>query len=382
MVRLETFGTTLFRIHVTGTDDTLKAIAAFRGQQNPRLIDIKAVGQAADNQVRCRTAVLGICGTDRDILASGSPWVPEGDNHLVLGHECLAQVEEVGKGVPGFEAGDWVVPLVRRAKGSRVGRPDLLPPGQYLERGIYEAHGFACSHFIDEPDFLLHVPESILDVAVMSEPVSITEKAVREASQVSEARLPDEREYRPRVLVTGQGPIAMAAVLTVRSRGWECVMLGRDGPAAPRATLAADLGVDYQPLSDWVQEHHDYNPEAETRGFDLILECTGSEQVMVNVATWLRALGTMVWVGAPWGPEKTRLPIGAMMRDAILRNQLFLGTVNSARIDFEAAFETLHWFLEQGVSTERLITERTTLEESLPLYKKRPRHSVKSVVIF
>ena len=365
-----------------GSEDTLKAIAAFCGQQDPHLIDIEDVGQAANNQVRCRTVVLGICGTDRDILASGSPWVPEGEDHLVLGHECLAQVEEVGKEVTGFEEGDWVVPLVRRAKGNGAGRPDLLPPGQYLERGIYGAHGFACSHFNDAPEFLLHVPEAILDIAVLSEPVSITEKAVREATQLARARLPDVRKYQPRVLVTGQGPIAMAAVLTVRSRGWECVMLGREGPEEPRALLAADLGADYQPLSDWVQEHHEYNSAAETRGFDLILECTGSERVMVNVASWLRALGTMVWVGAPWVPEKTSLPVGAMMRDAILRNQLFLGTVNSASTDFEAAFETLYWYVGQGISTERLITERTTLEKSLPLYMTRPGNGIKSVVTF
>ena len=103
---------------------------------------------------------------------------------------------------------------------------------------------------------------------------------------------------------------------------------------------------------------------------------------MVDVASWLRALGTMVWVGAPWVPEKTPLPVGAMMRDAILRNQLFLGTVNSASIDFKAAFETLHWFVDQSISTERLITERTTLEKSLPLYRTRPRNGIKSVVTF
>ena len=90
----------------------------------------------------------------------------------------------------------------------------------------------------------------------------------------------------------------------------------------------------------------------------------------------------MVWVGAPWVPEKTSLPVGAMMRDAILRNQLFLGTVNSASTDFEAAFETLYWFVRQGISAERLITERITLEKSLPLYMTRPGNGIKSVVTF
>ena len=359
----------------------MKAVAAFLGKKKPELIDVESLGVPNGLQVKCRTVELGICGTDRDIIGSGNPWVPTGSEFLVLGHECLAQVEQVGEQVRDFKSGDWVVPLVRRADTPGENRPDYLPPGQYKERGIFGAHGFACGYFLDDEQYLLKVPHSILDLAVLTEPVSITEKAVREAACLAMARERTE-DYRPRVLVTGQGPIAVAGVLSARSRGWECVVVGRDDPTTPRAELMTSLGATYQKWNDWKLDHHDYNPDAEERGFDLILECTGSDQAMLQIAPWLRALGVMVWVGAPWEPAPRSLVLGALMRDAILRNQIFLGTVNSAEQDFRSAFRALSWLKERGISISRVITERVTLEESLPFYSERPPQSIKTVVTF
>ena len=174
----------------------------------------------------------------------------------------------------------------------------------------------------------------------------------------------------------------MAGVLSARSRGWECVVMGRDAPGTPRAELMKALGADYQMWSDWRLENLEFNPDAEERGFDLVLECTGSVQAMMQVAPWLRAMGVMVWVGAPWEPIEEPLALGALMRDAILRNQIFLGTVNSAEQDFRSAFQALFWFKDQGIDTQRVITERMNLAESLPFYCERPPQSIKSVVTF
>ena len=37
---------------------------------------------------------LGVCGTDREIIAGDYGWAPPGDPHLVLGHESLGRVIE------------------------------------------------------------------------------------------------------------------------------------------------------------------------------------------------------------------------------------------------------------------------------------------------
>ena len=79
----------------------MKSIAAFKGQQNPVLVDPISPEPLSSNQVRCETVLLGICGTDREILHSLTPGCPENDDFLVLGHECLARVVET--------ATEWVL---------------------------------------------------------------------------------------------------------------------------------------------------------------------------------------------------------------------------------------------------------------------------------
>src|SRR2546430_16552247 len=71
-----------------------------------------------EGAVLVRAVALGICGTDRDIVASefGSP--PPGHRRLVLGHESLGVVIDTPVGT-GLRTGDLVVGFVRR--------PDPVP---------------------------------------------------------------------------------------------------------------------------------------------------------------------------------------------------------------------------------------------------------------
>src|SRR5438046_2471465 len=103
------------------------AIAARTGSTRPVLLDVAAPSSPSPGQVLCRTLQLGVCGTDREILLSGKPWTPAGENRLVLGHECLARIEAVGSGVSDYRPGDLVVPVVRRPLAGQTRRADLLP---------------------------------------------------------------------------------------------------------------------------------------------------------------------------------------------------------------------------------------------------------------
>jgi len=49
---------------------------------------------------------LGVCGTDREILISGQPWTPAGEDRLILGQRMLARIEAIGSGVANFKPGD------------------------------------------------------------------------------------------------------------------------------------------------------------------------------------------------------------------------------------------------------------------------------------
>ena len=81
----------------------MKAVAIRNGSNEPEIIETQ-VPEISPNRVLVRTVALGVCGTDRDILASGEPRTPPSESYLILGHEAVGTVEAVGEGVTGISA--------------------------------------------------------------------------------------------------------------------------------------------------------------------------------------------------------------------------------------------------------------------------------------
>lgn len=359
------------------------AICAVTGSPLPRLIKVAEPSAPGRGELVCETLELGVCGTDREILHSQAPHLPPGEPHLILGHECLARVVAVGEGVDVLRVGDLVVPVVRRAdhpttKLARE-RPDMLAFGQFVERGIYLAHGFSPRYWLDRPEHLLRVDPALAPVAVFAEPLSVCEKAVNEALLLQRARVAAQwwSEPPPRVLVTGLGPIAFAGVIAAVARGWPVTVLGRDADTTFRAQLMQRFGAHY--TSD---AQHLARDDIEATGFDLLLECTGSDEVMVSAAQGVRSLGIIVWLGSTRSPQPRALDVSRLMRDGILRNHLHLGTVNSALRDFQDALAHLAQ-LQQTHAAElaALFTARVPMKDALWHYENREPQGIKTVVI-
>ena len=75
----------------------MKAVAVFPGQREVRVIDEPEPRIETPTQARLRVLDVGVCGTDREICAFEYGTPPPGHAHLVIGHESLARVEEVGR---------------------------------------------------------------------------------------------------------------------------------------------------------------------------------------------------------------------------------------------------------------------------------------------
>ena len=358
------------------------AIAAHAGSTQPRLIDVSPPRKPAAGEVLCCTLELGVCGTDRDILHSAAPWCPAGEEHLILGHECLARVEAAGSDVKGLRNGDLVVPVVRRALTGQSRRVDLLPFGPFTERGIYREHGFSQPLWLDRPEYLFRVPEDIADLAVLTEPLAVSEKGVNEALLLTRARLGAgdwSAMDPPRVLVTGMGPIGFTAVLAAIARGWPATMLGRDEPDSFRATLVERLGGRYQPM-----QATEFQPaDVERDGYDLCLECTGSDEVMLGAAGLVRSCGVIVWLGSMRRPQPAMHNLQRLMRDSLVRNHIHLGCVNAAPRDFQDALMHLAQLKQMhAAEVSALITARVRPEESLWHYTNRQPQGIKTVLMY
>jgi threonine dehydrogenase-like Zn-dependent dehydrogenase len=349
----------------------------------PEIIDVPVPREPGPGEVLCRTLELGICGTDREILHSLKPATPAGSDFIVLGHECLGRIEAVGAGVEEWKVGDLVVPAVRRPAAGQKRRLDYLPLGKFTERGIWSEHGFSAEYWLDRPEHLYRVPAEIADLAVFTEPLAVSEKAVNEAISLQQARLGENvwTDKPPSVVVTGMGPIAFAAIVACEARGWPVVMLGRDEIDTYRARIAGEFGAGYAQLNEFGKLGKGSTAEIEDYGFDLILECTGSEEVMLEAAGLMRSCGIMVWLGSTRVPQPATLNVAELMRRSLLGNHLFVGTVNAAPRDFLDALTHLAQLKKtHAAPLAALLTAHLSMTDALPHYTERVPQAIKTVI--
>src|SRR5262245_47324345 len=126
----------------------MKAVAVTQTERTVDLIELPEPRLRHASDVLLRMVDVGICGTDREICAFAYGTPPAGAQHLVIGHESVGEVVEVGSAVDTLRVGDLVVPMVRRpcphdhCLACRAGRQDFCYTGDFRERGIKMAHGF------------------------------------------------------------------------------------------------------------------------------------------------------------------------------------------------------------------------------------------------
>src|SRR5688572_9294203 len=96
----------------------MKTLVTYPKQKGKvEMIDIERPKIGA-GEVLIRMREVGIDGTDTEVIESvHGGAAPHGDDYLILGHESLGQVWDVGAGVSGLKKGDWVVSTVRRPDG-------------------------------------------------------------------------------------------------------------------------------------------------------------------------------------------------------------------------------------------------------------------------
>ncbi len=83
----------------------MRAVAMFPVEKKVRLVDRPAPKLERDDEVRLRMLEVGVCGTDHEIARFEYGTPPAGEPYLVMGHESLGEVVEVGPAVSGIKPG-------------------------------------------------------------------------------------------------------------------------------------------------------------------------------------------------------------------------------------------------------------------------------------
>jgi len=303
-------------------------------------------------QVLLKPIEVGVCGTDKDIIEGKYGAPPPGEEYLILGHEAVAEVAELGDGVDNVGVGDIVVPTVRRPTTCTLPRTELdyCPRGTYAEHGIWYLHGFAAEFAVTDSQYLVKVPKEAIDVAVLTEPLSIVEKGIDLALRLGRARF--ESWSPERVLIMGAGPIGMLALMVMRLRGFTNITVTATRPYdSLKAKLVKEIGATYV----------NTNIDQINGDFDIVIEATGSTSAAYDALRHLGADGVAVLLGIYLDGKNVN--IGPLLDDW-RRNKLIIGATNASIRAFEMGVADLvKAKFEFGGWVRKLITKEVTLDE-------------------
>ena len=299
---------------------------------------------ANPGDVRLRMLEVGICGTDREIAAFEYGDPPPGCDHLVMGHESVGEVLEVGPEVTSFEPGDLVVPMVRRpcphagCRPCRSGRQDFCSTGDFTERGIKQHHGYMAEVVVDDQQFMNNVPGELRRAAVLVEPLTIAEKALEQVELIQH-RLPWGTEGHTAV-VLGAGPVGLLGAMLLIVAGFETLVYSRSPVPNEKAAVAEAVGARY--ISSEISSPAELREEA--GNIDVVYEAVGASKPAFDVLEVLGANGVFVFTGVPGRKAPVEMDTDRLMRRLVLHNQVLLGSVNAGKEAFESAISHLAEF--------------------------------------
>lgn len=240
------------------------------------------------NEVLIKIHKTGICGTDVHIY-KWDQWarktipVP-----MVVGHEFVGSIVEIGANVSGFQIGDIVSGeghlVCGRCRNCLAGRRHLCPNTQGV--GVNRPGAFAEFFALPASNVWVHRPDIDRDLAAIYDPFGNAMHTALTFPVVGED-----------VLITGAGPIGMMAAAIVRHAGARQVVVTDVNPW--RLNLARQLGatrvvnVQQESLADVQKEL------GISEGFDVGLEMSGSSQAFNQMVNQMANGGKIALLGIP-----------------------------------------------------------------------------------
>ncbi len=351
----------------------MRAVAVFPKAKQVKLIEIDSPKLSSPSHVLIQMLRVGVCGTDREIAQFQYGTPPKTDPYLVLGHESLGRVIQVGKNVKKIREGDLVVPTVRRpcpqpCISCAYHESDMCYTGDFVERGIKEAHGYMTEQIVEHEDFLAKVPPHLEAIGVLLEPLTISEKAARQILLVQQ-RLHWECAITDRgrktldcrnALVLGAGPVGILAALVLAAKGIKTHVVSMEEETHPKIKMIRSMDIGYFQAS----RHTPETIAQELKNVDVIFEAAGSSKLSFQFLPALGVNGIYVLSGVPGLHKGFVIDEDFIMRNMVLKNQVLLGTVNANITAFENGIAHLNEFDKKYPKQMRqLITHRFGLAQ-------------------
>lgn len=315
------------------------------------LREIDLPGVVGPTDVKIRTEVVGICGSDVHYYTHGriGPFVVTAP--MVLGHEAAGIVIETGAEVTHLKPGDRVCvePGVPdwTSRASRIGLYNLDPGLTFW--ATPPDHGCLTPEVVHRSNLCFKLPENVSAAeGAMVEPLAVCLQAAKKA-QVAPGDI---------AVVLGAGPIGLLQALTALAAGCAEVLLF--DPLDAKLDLAVQFpGI--RPLYARNGTALDQVAKAtEGWGADILFECSGAPSAFRGMAGFLRPGGTLVAVGMPVDPVAVDI-VALQVREIAVRTvfryaNVYDRAVNllaSGKIDVKPLITGTYAFVDSIAAFER-----------------------------
>ena len=345
----------------------MKAVAVFPRDKKVSIIDHPEPEVTSATGVKARMLEVGVCGTDREIICFEYGTPPEGSAYFVLGHESLAEVVAVGKEVRSVKLGDLIVFTVRRpcpenCAACAAGRQDFCYTGHFKERGITRAHGFMTEFAVDEECYVNRVPGELRDIGILTEPLTIAEKAYDQIEKVL-ARLPwtqSARREQLRAVVLGAGPVGLLGAMKMVTEGYQTYVYSRK-TEVEKPPIVEAMGAKFIATEDVPPQNL---AEACGGNIDVVYEAIGAPDLAFEVIQALGRNAIFVFTGVPGRQHPISFDTGHILRDMVWTGKMLFGTMNAGPMHFQAAIDDLLKFKNRfPQAIGKLITHRFSIED-------------------
>ena len=256
---------------------------------------VKQDSVCANGQVLVETICSGICGAQlKEIQGEkcNASFVP----HL-LGHEGCVRVKAVGPGVSVQMIGKKCVAHWRKGAG-----PEAFLPARYDGIGNGKSVGGGhvttlCQQAVVSANRLTTVPEDVPDelCALLGCGLSTALGTIEQEAKV---------KFGESVLIVGCGGVGLNLILAAKlAQAWPIV--GMDIVEEKRMTVHQLGAVDY--VNSKIDSIHDSMNTLGLRGFDVIVDTTGSVEAIEATMPLLSDTGRFILLGQPKPDQALRI---------------------------------------------------------------------------
>ena len=265
-------------------------------------LDQVSVPHPGPGEAVIRVTLTTICGTDVHIMKGEYPVKPG----LVIGHEAVGVIHELGAGVEGYEVGDRVLvgaitpcgqcPSCLSGTWAQCGQTPMggwkLGNTHNGMQAEYALIPHAQANMAKIPRYL-HDEQVLLLADIASTGFS--------ASETANVRIGDC------VAVLAQGPIGLCATAGARLRGAGCIIASESN--IMRQQMALKMGADVVLDPTKVDVADEIHHLTHGRGVDVAIEALGKQATFETALRSLRPGGTLSSLGVYSG--KLEIPVDA-----------------------------------------------------------------------